>query len=174
MNFWSGCAPPVRSRGSPPSLVFQDDWRGLLMVLEGLVLDLVDRNDFVDLLDAGNDLGLVLVVLVNHGFVDFDNVEIVLVHIVLMDVVLVEVLLVDGVDVHIMLVEMVPEDDLLVLVVLVNLVLVVVKVLDPLLVGVVVVDFVDVLMGLDDLRLVPAPTPLVMVDDGFFPTPSWR
>jgi len=179
MDLWLRCPPSIaRWWWSPPSLVLQDDWGSLLVMLKGLVLDLVDGDDFVDFLDGGDDLGLVLVVLVNHGLVDFDDVEVVLVDIMLMDVVLVKVLLVDGVDVDIVLVEMVPKDDLFVLVVLMDLVLVVVKMLNLLLMGVIVVDFVDMFVSLDDLWLIPSPPPtplLVMVMDcRFFPSPAWR
>jgi len=181
---WLWCTPPIRSWGwSSPSLVFEDDGGSFLVMLEGLVLHLVDGNDLGHLMHGGDDLGLVLVVLVNHWLVDFDDVEVVLVDIVLMDVVLVKVLLVDGMNVDIVLVEMVPEDDFLVLVVFMNLVLVVVKMLDLLLVGVIVVDFVDVFVSLDDLWCIPSPPPFVptttttmmfMMMISTFPSPSWR
>jgi len=152
--------------------VLQNDWRSLLHSLKGLVLDLVDGNDFRDFLHAWDDLRLGLVVLMDHRLVNLHNVEIVLVHVVLVNVVLVEVLLVDGVNVDIVLVEMVPEDDLLLLVVLVNLVLMMVEMLDFLFMSVVMMDLVDVLVGFNHFGWF-FPSPSSIVNDRSFPTPAW-
>lgn len=53
------------------------------MVLVNLVGDFVDGDDLGDLLDGWDDLVLGLVMLVDHGLVDLDNVEVVLVEVVL-------------------------------------------------------------------------------------------
>jgi len=107
-------------RLSPP-LVLNHDGGSLLMVFVDLVNSLVVGDDLVHFLDAWNDFVLGLVILVNHGFMDFHNVEIVLVQIMLMDLVFVDVVLMNVMDVKVMLVEMVTENQFLVFVVLVNL-----------------------------------------------------
>jgi hypothetical protein len=131
-----GLTTPTSSGIGTPSLMLQHDGRGLLVVLVHLVSRLMDGDNLGDFLNAGDHLGLGLVILVNHGLVDLDNVEVVLVEIVLMDLVHVEGLLMVGIHVKVVLVEVITEDDLLVGIVLMDLVFVVVKLLNLLLVSV--------------------------------------
>jgi hypothetical protein len=87
-------APTLLLLPSPsPSLVFDDNWSILLMVLMDLVLSLVDWNYLMDLFDVGDDFVLALMVQVDDGLVDLSYVEVVLVDVVLVDSVLVQVVL---------------------------------------------------------------------------------
>jgi len=150
-----------------PTLVLNHDGGGLLMVLMDLVNSLVVGDDLVHFLDARNDFVLALVVLVNHGFVDFHNVEVMLVQVVLMDLVLVHVVLMNVMDVKVMLVEMVTENQFLVLVVLMDLVLMMVMLMHLVLMGIIIVHFVNVLVGLGYFWRSPSPPFLLRC----FPTP---
>jgi len=154
-------------RLSPP-LVLNHDGGSLLMVFVDLVNSLVVRDDLVHFLDAWNDFVLGLVILVNHGFMDFHNVEIVLVQIMLMDLVFVDVVLMNVMDVKVMLVEMVTENQFLVFVVLVNLMLVMVMMMNLVFMSVIIVNFVNVFVSLGHFWRCPSPP---LLSRGGFPTP---